>query len=148
MTTPEKLELSLILLAPIAAYFLGDLIPSQWSIGLGVIWLASITFIQSLIRDLSLLSLKLLSSSKGKQPNVVESRCLCLESLAGVSLLLIGFLLFFVGNTHIIVLSDIAFSVVLLFTLVMGFLIKDLVVFWKPLQIRREKGHMNIIVKW
>jgi len=71
-----------------------------------------------------------------------------LESLAGVSLLLIGFLLFFVGNTHIIVLSDIAFSVVLLFTLVMGFLIKDLVVFWKPLQIRREKGHMNIIVKW
>jgi hypothetical protein len=33
-------------------------------------------------------------------------------------------------------------------TMVLGFLIKDFVISWKPPGVRREKDHLNLIVRW
>jgi len=33
-------------------------------------------------------------------------------------------------------------------TMALGFAIKDLVISWKPFGVRREKDHLNLIVRW
>lgn len=143
MTNVEKIELGLIGFTVVVVYVCAFLLPTQVSLGLGVIWLAATAFVQSLIRDLWFLVKK---NEPLSEP--IEKQCFCLESLVGVSVLLIGFLLFFSGNTVVLSLDGITSSVAVLFVLMIGFLIKDLVITWKPISIRREKDHMNIVVKW
>ena len=91
MTTLEKIELSCIGLIVMAVYFASWLLPEEILLGSGVIWLAIIVFLQSLLRDLSVL----FYFSKQVGPSSlkpIEKQCFCLESLIGVSVLLIGFL--------------------------------------------------------
>lgn len=143
MTTMEKVELGLILLFVLGTYIFAFSLPEQVQLGLGVVWIAGIAFVQSLLRDLTIMARKNLHPAEA-----VEKQCFCLESLVGVSVLLVGFLLFFSGNSTTLILNGSVWSTVVFATLMIGFLIKDLVLTWKPLGIHREKDHMNIIVKW
>ena len=144
----DKLELGIIIFVSIGLYLLDVGAPSQVYFGLGVVWLAAIIFIQSLIRDLSIMARKSASHRKTTKQKVSESRCLCMESVVGIGVLLIGFLLIFAGNATLISVDGILKSVIVFVVLVLGFSIRNLVVFLKPLRIRSEKEHMNIIVKW
>jgi len=147
MTNLERIEFGLIFVIALSVYFLSLFLPTHVPIGLGVIWLAAAVFFQSLIRDLTLLSRY---RSKKQKPSIeaVEKQCFCFESLLGVGVLLIGFLLFFSGNTIVIVMNQLLWTIVVSMVLVIGFLIKDLVITWRPFGIRRDPNHMNIIVKW
>lgn len=147
MTRSERLELGLIGLVVVVIYFLSSLFHDQVLLGSGVIWLAVTVFLQSIIRDLSMLFyFSKQSDSSSSKP--IEKQCFCLESLIGVSVLLIGFLLFFGSNSTVIALNQVTWAISVLAVLVIGFLIKDLVITWRPIRIRKEKNHLNIIVKW
>ena len=147
MTKLEKIELASIFVITLSIYFLSLLLPTQVAIGLGVIWLAATVFIQSLIRDLVLLS-RYRFDKQRLSTGVVEQHCFCFESLFGIVVLLIGFLLFFSGNSTVVIMSQVLWAIVVSSVLIIGFLIKDLVITWRPIGIRRDPNHMNIIVKW
>lgn len=144
----DKLELGIIVFVSIGLYLFDVGAPSQVYFGLAVVWLAAIIFIQSLIRDLSIMVRKSVLHRKNARQKASESRCLCMESVLGVSVLLSGFLLMFAGNATLISVDGILKSVIVFVVLVLGFSMRNLVVFLKPLRIRSEKEHMNIIVKW
>ena len=148
MPLADKLELGIITFVSIGLYLFDVGAPSEVYLGLGAVWLAAIIFIQSLIRDLSIMARKSVSHRKNAKQNAPESRCLCMESVAGISVLLTGFLLMFAGNATVISVDGILKSVIVFVVLVLGFSMRSLVVFLKPLRIRSEKQHMNIIVKW
>ncbi len=143
MTTFEKIELTLIILFAVGSYHVASELPSRLALGLGLVWIAAIVFIQSLLRDITILF-----RHKSEPTKRVEQPCFCFESLVGVTLIVIGFVLFFSGNRVVLNLNDIIWASSVFLTLLTGFLIKDLVISWRPWGIRREKDHMNIIVKW
>ena len=143
MSGLEKVELGVIALLVICSYFFTASFAETVTLGLGLVWIAGLIFVQSLIRDLVFMVIK-----KRQLGSQVEQHCFCLESLLGVSVLLAGFLLFFSGATFVIAMNKAIYALCIFLTLVVGFLIKDLVFTWKPVGIRREKNHMNIIVKW
>lgn len=143
MTTLEWVEFGFISVAAVAVYYFSYLLPNQLQLGLAVVWLAALVFLQSLVRDLSLLWLK-----RGGDAEQQEKQCMCLESIIGVSVLLFGFLLFFIGSSNLVSLNNTTYTAAIFITLICGFLIKDFVIGWRPLAIWREKNHMNIIVRW
>lgn len=147
MTKPEVIELGLITVLVFGVYLFFSWLPQQVLLGRGVIWIAGLVFLQSLVRDLSILFYAS-KKTEGPSPKTLEKQCFCLESLVGLSVLLVGFLLLFKSNSTRVALSQTMWAIAILAVLVAGFLIRDLVVSWRPIRIRKEKNHLNIIVKW
>ncbi len=141
MSVLEKAELIVIGALSIAVYFFAPKV-IVLSIGAGVIWLAVLIFIQGLTRDLAIM----VNLVKSEKP--VEKQCICLESVVGLSSLLIGFILLFSNYSVVLVLNKVIQVAIVFSVCIAGFLIKDLVLTWRPIGIRREKNHMNVIVKW
>ena len=157
MSYLEKIELVVIGIVTLASFFVVELLPKQVTLGQCFIWLAIVVFIQSLIRDLSVLKLSRVSKKRMEDVNTqerkveehgIEESCMCLESIGGVGLLFVGFLLTFGFSSLVLNLPTFVFTLALLITLSAGYLLKDFVITWRPLSIRREKNHLNVIVKW
>ncbi len=146
MTKPKVIELGLITVLVFGVYLFYSWLPQQVLLGQGVIWIAGLVFLQSLVRDLSIL---FYASKKTERPSPkkIEKQCFCLESLIGLSVLLAGCLLLFNSNSASVALSQTMWVIAILAVLVTGFLIRDLVVTWRPIRIRKEKNHLNILVK-
>ena len=147
MTKSEAVELGLIGFVVLVVYSLSWLFPDQLLLATAVVWLAMVVFLQSLIRDLSML-FYFLKHRGGSSHQPIEKQCFCLESLVGVSVLLIGSLLFFSSKATEVVLNQTVWALSVFAVLITGFLIKDLVITWGPIGIKKEKNHLNIIVKW
>lgn len=143
MTRLEKIELAVIAVSAMGSSLIHDYTPPTVSLGQGFIWIAALMFIQSLIRDLAFIADKA-NHTIGARPQ----SCFCFETLISSSVLLIGFLLFFSPSPVVLEISKPTFIFAVGSVLVIGFLIKDLVFTWRPLGVRREKNHMDIIVKW
>jgi hypothetical protein len=145
VTLLEKSELCAIFLIALSVCCLGGSLPATSSIGTVIVWVAGLSFSQSLVRDLILVRQ---ASKKARPPSKQVKQCLCLESVLGVSVLLVGSLLLFSNNVEAIELSAPKWGTLVLLTLLAGFLVKNFILTWRPLGIRREKDHINIIVKW
>jgi len=141
MSALEKAELFIIGALTITSYFFAPMVITL-SIGTGVIWLAVVIFIQSLTRDLVLM----VTLVKSGEP--VKKHCICLESVVGLGCLLAGFLLLFSNYSIVLLLNKVTQVASIFSVLIAGFLIKNLVLTWRPFGVRREKNHMNVIVKW
>jgi hypothetical protein len=110
----------------------------QW-----VLELSALLLVQSLVRDIAILLRRRRSTSLRK-----EAQCFCLESTIGVTGVVVGAALAGLGSSALVEVSRWGFCLAALGTMALGFAIKDLVISWNPLAVRREKDHLNLVVRW
>ena len=145
MTRAEWIEVSVIgVMAPIswlAWPILSSLTP-LWQIVLG---LAVLLLWQSLTRDVAIVLRA--RHSPSNEPRK-EGSCFCLESTVGATGILAGAILAGLGSSTRIAIGRPEFFLAVAGTMALGFILKDWVISWKPFGVRREKDHVNLIVRW
>ncbi|HMD13504.1 MAG TPA: hypothetical protein VKI62_02670 [Bacteroidota bacterium] len=72
----------------------------------------------------------------------------CQQSTVGVTDVVAGAALVGVDSSTNVTISRWDFFLAVAGTMALSFIIKDLVISWKPLGVRREKDHLNLIVRW
>ncbi len=146
MSGAEKVEIALIPLVAAGFWFMAPYLPKNVSFGLIVLGASGLLLFQSLMRDVWLLSQTRRRDRTTPQRAI---RCMCAESTAGILGITLGILLLVGAGSHLsIALVPIEWCVLLVGVLGFGFLIKDLVIEASPWRIRRDKDHLNILVKW
>lgn len=139
--TIEKVELCIIVATIIAITFSHAFLPNKYSVGGLAVCLALTLLVQGLLRDIYLLyKIKKHPENKPK----VALRCMCLESTIGLPVVILGvFTAILLPNWQIHISH--MYSVMLYSTvLICGYLIKDIIITWRPLGLRREKNHSHI----
>ena len=144
MTRVEWVEVGLVVAISIAALALPSEFLSDLTLGEAVLYLSALLLAQGLVRDLALL---LRNRSAAHGGVFQESQCLCLESAIGVAGVVAGAMLFVSPNAQFLAIADWQASLAVAATLAAGFFIKDLVITWNPLGIRREKNPLSVIVR-
>ncbi len=145
MTRLEKTELFLIVLTSIGIYLLGSLLPERPGIDRLLLTVSSLLLFQGLLRDLWLLYQ---NRNKSADCHQREENCVCLESTVGITGIIAGLVLLGIGFDKHIAMNEMTWSLLVTLILVIGFLIKDLVLEWNPIRIRRDTDHASIVVKW
>jgi hypothetical protein len=145
MTVAEKVELGLLPALAVASWLIAPILPSHVGIGELLVGGSALLLFQSLVRDLWLLA-----SSKRKPKANPErvARCMCVESTVGTTGIVIGFLLLNWKLGKQVAIERWGWSLLAILFLGAGFLIKDYVLELKPWRIRKDKDHVNIIVRW
>ena len=145
MKTREKIELGLIPVVVGAVGLAGRWLPVR--LGLGeLLVIACLTWlVQGGLRDLWLLYL--LKSQPAAEPRRKQA-CLCLESGAGLTGLVLGVVLALGGIGGPITLTTGRWMLVAAAVLTSGFLAKDFVISWQPLGVRRDPDHHTIFFTW
>lgn len=144
MNRSEIIELALIPIV-IVAVWLSEALPEQLGLGKLTLWLAALLLGQGFLRDLWFLASR---KKKQKTEPKKQTQCLCLESTLGLTGILLGALLFVSGFDRSMLVDAWQWSVLILVTTGVGFMIKDYVLVWSPFGLRRDPNHMNIIVSW
>jgi hypothetical protein len=145
MTRAEWIELAMICVVAIIGWLASPYFSSTmplWQIVLGA---SALLLAQSLVRDVAILF-----RSRGLKSNEPrkEAQCFCLESTVGLTGVIAGLALIGLGSSDQIAVSRWEFSIAIAGTMIMGFLIKNLVISWRPFGLRREKNHLNLVVRW
>lgn len=145
MTRAERIEAALIAVLALAStlawsYLPAEIAVSRWILGGAVLLLA-----QSLLRDTTIL---LRGRGAKQRAPVHTASCMCLESAIGAVGVFIGLGAAGFANFGTASLGRVAFSLSVIGTLAFGLVIKDWVIAWNPLGFRREKDHLNLIVRW
>jgi hypothetical protein len=145
MTRAEWIELLLLSAVAATGWICWPQFPAAlplWQIVLGA---SALLLAQSLVRDVAILF-------RSRRPAANEPRkeaqCFCLESTVGLTGVIAGLALFSLGSSHPITLNRREFLIAIAGTMLLCFLIKDIVISWKPFGLRREKDHLNLIVRW
>jgi hypothetical protein len=113
-----------------------------WQLLLGV---SALLLLQSLVRDVAIV-LRTRGAASGEPRK--EASCMCLESTLGVTGIVAGAILVGVGSSAQVAVGRLGFMLAVAGTMALGFIIKDWVISWRPLGMRREKDHLNLIVRW
>ena len=145
MKPRDKLELALIPIAAVSAGALSLLLPRQLTASewLGLSCLAWL--VQGGIRDLwLLLELKKQRSASPQR----KLACMCFESTVGFTGLCVaaGFSLAGLGGR--VLMSPTRVGVMAGVVFLVGFLLKDLIITWRPLGLRRDPDHHSIVFTW
>ncbi len=143
MSRFEKTELFIILVFSISSWFFASFLPNQMTVGNLVLTVSALLLLQSLIRDLFLIKQLKRKASQSK-----EMRCMCLESIVGMTGVILGASVVGVGISQLVTINKMTWALLITLTMVISFLIKDLVVHSKPWRITRDKDHLNILVTW
>jgi hypothetical protein len=145
MTKLEKAELALIPLAGFGFLAISPSLPRQLGIGNLLLTLSALLLLQSLIRDLFILS-----TSRRTKPasDVKPMRCLCAESAFGMSGIVAGAAMLGVGFDLQVVIGQWAWGIAVVSTFGVGFSIKDFILQTNPWRIVRDQDHLNIVVSW
>jgi len=145
MTLAEKVELALIPAISLASFIVAPSLPTRIALGSLLLVIFALLLSQSLLRDLWLLSSSKREASSG--PAQV-AQCMCVESAVGATGVLAGILLLGTQTGHPVEMAGWGWMLCVSSVGVAGFLIRELVFEWSPWSIRREKNHVNIIVRW
>jgi hypothetical protein len=146
MTRAEWIEIFAIAIVTAASWPASELFHSTmplWQIVLGT---SALLLAQSLARDVAIIFRSRRSESKNEPRK--EAQCFCLESTVGLTGVIAGLALIGLGSSHQIGVSRWGFSIAVAGTMALGFIIKDFVISWNPFGVRREKDHLNLIVRW
>jgi hypothetical protein len=145
MTRAEWIELTMIVVGAATGWLVRPYFSAVMPIWQIVLGASALLLAQSLVRDVAILlrSRRLASNAPRK-----EAQCFCLESTVGLTGIIAGLALIGLGSSHQIAMSRWGFSLAVAGTMALGFLIKDLVISWNPFGVRREKDHLNLIVRW
>lgn len=145
MTRAEWLELALVPSVGMAVWLLGERLPASPRLGALLLVAACLLLLQGLVRDLYLLS------RQRRQPPAVSARaalCLCAESTLGVLGVVAGLVLLGSPLRVVVPLDPLLAGAMATTVLAVGFAIRNLVVDIRPLRIRHEPDHLNLIVGW
>ena len=143
MTTAEKIELLLIPIVAAVVWQLAFLLPSKMNLANILLYSSVLLLVQGLLRDIWLLIQSRSNSGEKK-----EAQCMCLESIVGMTGVVAGILLLGFTSSQQITITALGYATIVFLVTVVGFLMKDLVLQWNPIAIKKEKDHMNVIVKW
>jgi hypothetical protein len=147
MTRAEWIEvLVIVVLAPaswIAWPYFAPTMP-LWQLALS---LSALLLAHSLVRDTAVLLRSRMSESKSTGHRQ-EAHCFCLESTIGATGVVVGIVLAALGLSIQVAIGRWYFVLGVAGTMVFAFAVKDLVISWNPLGLRREKDHLNLIVRW
>ena len=113
-----------------------------WKIVLG---LSALLLAQSLARDIAII---VRSQRPASEEPRKEASCFCLESTVGATGIVAGAMLAGLASSTQFAISHAAFSLAVAGTMALGFILKDWVISWRPFGMRREKDHLNLIVRW
>lgn len=145
MKTREKTELGLIPVVVLAVGLAGRWTPALLDAG-PLLVIASLTWlVQGGLRDLWLLYLV------NRQPAANPPRrlaCMCLESSAGLTGVVVGVILALCDLGGPVTLSPSRWMLFTAVVLTLGFLAKDLIISWRPLGVRRDPDHHSIVFTW
>jgi hypothetical protein len=145
MTRAEWIEvLAIGIIAPTSWLFWPYFSPAMpvWQLALS---LSALLLAHSLVRDVAILLRSLRAASTELRQ---EAHCFCLESTIGATGVVAGAILAALGLSTQVAIGRWEFVVAVTATMVLAFVIKDLVISWNPLGLRREKDHLNLIVRW
>lgn len=145
MKAPAKIELALIPAVVAIVGAVGRWLPARLGFGelltIGCVsWL-----VQGGIRDLWFLYV--LKSRPGSAPRR-RLPCMCLESSAGLTGILVGVVLALSGIGGSIALTPVRWAAIAAGVLTPGFLLRDIVIAWRPPGVRRDPEHHSIIFAW
>lgn len=118
-------------------------LPSQIALSRIILYCAALLLLQGLVRDLCLLYIHKGAFSTVKQ----HAQCICLESSIGLLGIAIGGILLLSQFDIVVKLNTAIWGLLIAAVLMLGFVVKDLVFYWKSFQIRREKDHLNLIFR-
>jgi hypothetical protein len=145
MTREEWVEVLVIGAVASMSWLAWPYFPSPtpvWQIVLGV---SALLLLQSLVRDVAIV---LRTRSAASEEPRKEASCMCLESTVGATGIVAGAVLAGLGSSAQVALGRPGFVLAVAGTMTLGFVIKDWVISWRPLGVRREKDHLNLIVRW
>ena len=145
MTRTDWIEVALIALLIAGSWLLLPLLPAGMSISQVMLMLSALLLLQSLIRDC--LILWRTRQIKNADPTR-EMQCFCLESTVGMTGVVLGLALFGLAGSRQLAVTAPGLVMAAGATLILGFLIKDLVLTWNPFGVKREKDHLNLVVRW
>lgn len=145
MNNQDKVELALIAAATGLAFTGSDQLPASLALGNLLVIIATLIFVQSLLRDVSILL------RHRSRPAAAETRtlmCMCAETTVGTLLMITGLLLLGFAANQTISMNTWRWSGVVGLSCLGCFLIKDYVLQVRPWALRRDPDHLNIIVSW
>jgi len=145
MTRAEWIELAIIVVVATIGWLVWPYFSAAMPIWQIVLGASALLLAQSLVRDVAILFRSWRSASNATRK---EAQCFCLESTVGLTGVIVGLALIGLGSSHQIEMSRLGFSIAVAGTMALGFVIKDFVISWNPFGVRREKDHLNLIVRW
>jgi hypothetical protein len=145
MTIAEKIELALIPVLGVSIWLMGAELPASVSTGALLLGVSILLLLQSLIRDLWLLTKQRRATPPSSRR---EARCMCVESAVGATGVTVGLMVLGSGIDLVAPINGWNLSCLAAVVMVIGFVIKDYVLEWKPFRIRRDKDHVNIVFTW
>ncbi len=148
MTRAEWIELGVIVIVSAASWPASSYFPSMMPLWQIVLGFSALLLAQSLVRDVAILLRRRRSESTHSVQPRREAQCFCLESTVGVTGVAAAAMLVWLGSVVPVTLGRREFSLAVAGTMALSFLIKDWVVSWDPPSLRREKDHLNLVVRW
>ena len=145
MRTSERVELTIIFVAGLAAWLVGHELPRNVEVGRLVLTASAILLAQSLVRDLWLMWRTERAADEGQKR---AARCMCLESTVGMAGIVVGALILGSGIVGVAPMEPWTWSLTIFLSLLLGFVTKDYVLAWSPPRLRRDPDHMNILIRW
>ena len=145
MRAVEKVELAGIAIIIPAVGLLGRFLPVALHLGELLTITCVVWLLQGGTRDAWFLFA--LRSGRLQLPRR-KMACMCLESSAGLTGIVIGVVLAVSGAGPNVSLSPVRWAAITATVLLGGFLLKDFVITWRPLGIRREREHPGIVFAW
>ncbi len=145
MSRAASFEFFLICLVGVLCFLVISSWPDSISIGRFVLSLSVLFLVQTLLRDLWLL----VQQKSGRQPEGKQEKpVFCVESVVGISAVIIGCCLLFIAVPTTVYLNAMEWSIAVFLTMLLCFMLKDYVFEWRPWRVYKESGHVNIIVRW
>lgn len=145
ITNFEKVELMLIPIIGVNIWLLSSYLPKSLSFGRVLLAISALLLLQSLIRDVWLL-IKQKHAEKTEAKTIM--RCMCVESTVGLTGVVIGVVLLGSGLDQPVTINYWVWSTAAIAILLIGFVMKDYVMEFKPFRLRKNRHHQNIVVKW
>jgi len=145
MSLVEKFEVALIAAVAALFYVLAPALPDHVAFGNLLLGASALLLLQGLLRDLWLLA-----QTKRKPPQNPPrtASCMCVESIIGITGVVAGLILLACEMGMLIPMKRWGWGLLALLALGTGFFIKDYVIEFRQWRIRRDKDHVNIIVRW
>ena len=122
---------------------LGSHLPTALPMGHLVLFASALLLLQSLVRDVVILLLQRRAPRSG---TVRRARCMCLESTFGAAGVLAGLLVSLTAVRTAAELTSLTWTVVVAAVLLAGFAMREHILTWWPLRVKRDPDHLNIIV--
>ncbi|MEO7361946.1 MAG: hypothetical protein ABI120_16565 [Gemmatimonadaceae bacterium] len=145
MKPREKTELALIPVGAPGMGVLSLLLPNQLTVAELLGLSCAAWLVQGGIRDLWLIREMKKQRSASPQRRLA---CMCLESTAGLTGLCVAAGLTLANLGGNVSITPVRITILAAGVFLLGFIVKDYVISWRPLGLRRDPDHHSIVFTW